>query len=173
MKNLDCSIKMTKFTSLLSPNNIRQGVISSSKKNALELAGRLLEEQIKLEDLDEVDCFTGLFNREKLGCTAIGNGVAIPRTRIPQGNKPICIFLQLASPIDYEAADNREVDLILAILVPESICESYAPTLTELSEKFRDKTFTKQLRAAQSAEEIWNIFESIDRHNEQEVKEVE
>ena len=157
---------MIKFTSLLAPENIRQGVISSSKKATLELAGRLLAEQAQLENFDEVDCFTGLFNREKLGCTAIGNGVAMPRARLSQGDKPICVFLQLASPIDYEAADNREVDLIFAILVPESICESYTPILAELSEKLKDKTLDKQLRAAQSADEIWQIFEHIDNSSD-------
>lgn len=163
---------MTKFTALLTPDNIRQGVISSSKKAVLELAGRLLAEQAQLENLDEVDCFTGLFNREKLGCTAIGNGVAMPRARLSQGDKPICVFLQLESPIDYEAADNREVDLIFAILVPEGICETYTPILAELSEKLKDKALDKQLRAAQSAEEIWRVFESIDKNNEQQLEDI-
>lgn len=156
---------MAKFTALLSPETIRQGIIVSSKKALLEMAGRLLAEQAQLEDLDAVECFSSLFNREKLGCTAIGNGVAMPRARLPKGDKPVAVFLQLANPIDYDAADNRQVDLILAILVPETLCQQYAAILAELSAKLKDKALDKQLRAAQSAVEIWQIFEYIDKQD--------
>ncbi|MGQ0285763.1 PTS sugar transporter subunit IIA [Pasteurellaceae bacterium 22721_9_1] len=159
---------MAKFTALLTPEYIRQGVICSSKKVALEMAGRLLAEQTQQlgVEFDEVECFESLFSREKLGCTAIGNGVAMPRARLLEGDKPVAVFLQLANPIDYGAADNREVDLIFAILIPENLCQTYSPMLIELSEQLKDKALDKQLRAAQSAVEIWQIFEYADNHIE-------
>ncbi|WP_439257170.1 PTS sugar transporter subunit IIA [Lonepinella sp. BR2271] len=153
---------MTKFTALLTPETIRQGVICTSKKTALEMAANLLAEQVNIDDFGEIECFESLFNREKLGCTAIGNGIAMPRSRIPSGDKVCAVFLQLSHAIDYDAADKREVDLILAILIPEAFCPDYTPVLVEFSEKLKDKALHKQLRAAQSAEEIWQVFQQFD-----------
>lgn len=157
-----------KFTDLLSPDNIRQGVICSSKKNLLELVGRIAAKQCDITDFDEIDCFENLFHREKLGCTALGNGIALPRARLPRGSSPIAVFLQLASAVDYDAADHRNVDLIFALLVPEEQCADYKSILEELSEKLTDKNLCKQLRNAQSAVEIWQVFDYADQHNEQD-----
>ncbi|ABR74297.1 PTS IIA-like nitrogen-regulatory protein PtsN [Actinobacillus succinogenes] len=151
-----------KFTELLTPDNIRQGVVSSSKKALLEFIGRIVGKQVDLERFSSLKCFESLFGREKMGCTAIGNGVAMPRARLPAGDKPIAVFLQLAEPVDYDAPDKRKVDLILAVLVPEDMCASYSANLSELSEKLTDKSLTKKLRAAQSAEDIWQVFKFAD-----------
>ncbi len=160
-----------KFTELLTPDNIRQGVVASSKKALLEFIGRIVGKQVNSEQFTGLMCFESLFGREKMGCTAIGSGVAMPRARLPVGDKPIAVFLQLTEPIDYEAQDKRKVDLILAVLVPEGMCSSYSANLSELAEKLTDKNLTKKLRAAQSAEEIWQIFEFADAYLDESVKE--
>ncbi|MDO4430543.1 MAG: PTS IIA-like nitrogen regulatory protein PtsN [Lonepinella koalarum] len=159
-----------KFTSLLSPDNIRQGVICSSKKNLLEIVGRIAAKQCNITEFNEIDCFENLFYREKLGCTALGNGIALPRARLPKGTSPVAVFLQLATAIDYDAADHRHVDLIFALLIPEDQCANYKDILESLSEKLTDKTLCKQLRNAQSAVELWQVFEYADQHNEEEEK---
>lgn len=154
-----------KFTQLLTAENIRQGIICSSKKTALELIGRIVAKQCQRDDFDEVQCFEQLFNREKLGCTALGNGIALPRARLPKGTQPIAVFLQLSSAIDYNAPDNRDVDLIFALLIPEEQCADYQHKLAEFSEKLTDKNLCKQLRNAQSAVEIWQVFDYADQHD--------
>lgn len=155
-----------KFTQLLQPQNIRQGAICSSKKRTLEMIGRIIAEQLNIEDFNDIQCFENLIAREKLGNTAIGNGVAMPRARLPKGDKPVALFLQLETPIDYDALDRREVDLILAVMIPEMLCASYTAILAELAEKLTDKSLCKQLRSAKSADEIWQIFEYSDNHRE-------
>lgn len=155
-----------KFTDLLTPDNIRQGVICSSKKTLLELIGRIVAKQSNIDDFDEIQCFENLFNREKLGCTGLGNGVAFPRARLPKGSSPVAVFLQLASAINYDSADNRDVDLVFALLIPEDICADYKETLMELSEQLTDKALCKQLRNAQSAVEMWQVFEYVDQHGD-------
>lgn len=153
------------FTQLLiTPANIRQGVICSSKKRTLEMIGRLMAERLGLESFDEHQCFESLFERERLANTALGNGIAMPRARLPMGDKPIALFLQLEAPIDYEAPDKREVDLILAIMIPNILCLSYTHILADLAKKLTKKSLCKQLRAAKSADEIWHIFEYTDHH---------
>ncbi len=157
-----------KFTQLLAEKNIRQGIVCSSKKRVFEMIGRLVAEQLtaqlNTENFDELQCFESLFNREKLGNTAIGNGVAMPRARLSAGNSPIAVFLQLSTPIDYDAPDRREVDLIFAIMIPEHLCADYINVLSELAERLTEKNLCKQLRAAQNEQEIWQIFEFADHH---------
>ena len=153
-----------KFTELLTPENIRQGMVYSSKKTMFEAIGRMVEPLVTECEFSSLQCFSGLFNREKLGCTGLGNGVAMPRAKLPAGNQPIAIFLQLSEPLDYDAADKRDVDLILATLIPEGMCGEYIAILEELSQKLMDKGLCKQLRAAQSADEIWQVFAYADRH---------
>ncbi|AZI13845.1 PTS IIA-like nitrogen regulatory protein PtsN [Avibacterium paragallinarum] len=161
---------MVKFTTLLTPENIRQGVVCSSKKRAFEMISHLVSSQIDDKD-PEHSGFECLFSREKLGNSGLGNGVAMPKGRLPKGDKPIAVFLQLNTPIDYESQDHRDVDLIFALLVPSTICGEFAQTiLPQLAEKLLDKSLCKQLRAAQSAEEIWQIFEYADRLNNEETE---
>lgn len=159
-----------KFTTLLTPENIRQGMVYSSKKTMFEAISRLAEKQIIQGEFSNSLCFSGLFNREKLGCTGLGNGVAMPRAKLPAGNQPIAIFLQLSEPLDYDAADKRDVDLILAVLIPEDCCGQYIAILEELSQRLTEKSLCKQLRAAQSADEIWQIFEFADQQYGEQIE---
>lgn len=171
---------MTKLTEFLSPENIRQGVLVSSKKRALELIGKIVSESLNtskyLTETDEnseeicpIDCFSQLFKREKLGTTGLNQGIALPHAKLPACNalileKPIAVFLQLEEAVDYEAQDNKEVDLIYAIMFPENSCEQYKHCLVEIAQQLTDKTLLKQLRAANSAEDIWQILMYADNH---------
>lgn len=147
----------------LFPENIRLGVSFSSKKRLFESIAHFVMEQVHC-DKGEQACFECLFNREKLGNSGLGNGVALPKARIPIDTfeQAIAVFMQLDTPIDYDAPDGKPVDLVMAILVPQNQCNQYIPILSGLTEKFADKNFLKQLRSAKSADEIWQLFEMID-----------
>ncbi len=95
----------------------------------------MIADQIQLENAEQL-CFECLLSREKMGNSGLGNGIAMPKARIPEGNQPLAVFIHLDSPVDYESADHRDVDLILAILVPEQLCERYISALPEIAEKF-------------------------------------
>ena len=163
-----------KLTELFRPENIRQGVCFSSKKRLFESIANFVTEQMHC-DKGEQACLECLFNREKLGNSGLGggvampkglgNGVAMPKAKMPSGttNAPIAVFMQLTQPIDYDAPDGKPVDLIFAILVPEEQCQNYIPVLSDLTEKLTDKNFLKQLRSAQNTDEIWQIFEIADQ----------
>lgn len=177
---------MMKLTQYLVPENIQQGVFLSSKKRALELVGKLVAASLNRQCQTElnaeeapsdnavcpVECFSQLFKREKLGSTALNHGVALPHSKLPSNDQfsletPIAVFLQLETPIDFEADDHKEVDLIYAILFPDQHCEQYSLFLGELAEKLGDKLLLKQLRAANSAQDIWAILTNVDYADEQ------
>lgn len=170
-----------KLTDFLLPCNIQQGVELSSKKRVLELIGVLVANDLNQRyDCSEetalcpIDCFSQLFKREKLGSTGINQGVALPHAKLPENSQikletPIAVFLQLADPIAYEANDNKDVDLIYALLFPEQCCEQYKRYLPDIARKLSDKHLQKVLRAAETSEDIWQILQSAD--NQSEIKE--
>lgn len=148
-----------KFTTLLSPDDIRQGVAFSSKKRLFESIAAFVVEKLHCENGEQA-CFECLFEREKLGNSGLGNGVAMPKAKLPTtvSDKILTVFMQLETPVEYDAADNKPVDIVFAVLVPENHCQEYIPVLAELNEKLTDKNLIKQLRSAQSADEIWQIL---------------
>lgn len=166
-----------KLTQFLSPNHIQQGVLLSSKKRVLELIGKLVAEIANAQSTQiennvcPLECFSNLFKREKLGSTALNNGVALPHAKLPQNEhiaikQPIAVFLQLANPIDFEAEDHKEVDLVYAVLFPEEHCEQYRAGLMSIAQQLSDKILLKQLRASTSVEEIWSILSYADQQTE-------
>ena len=118
------------ITELLSPENIRQGVSFSSKKRLFESIAHFVIEQVNDEKGEQV-CLECLFEREKLGNSGLGNGIAMPKAKIPVtlSDKAIAVFMQLDTPIDYDSSDGKFVDLVFAVLVPEisaqPICQFY------------------------------------------------
>ena len=158
-----------KFTTLLSPDDIRQGVAFSSKKRLFESIATFVVEKLHSENGKQA-CFECLFEREKLGNSGLGNGVAMPKAKLPAtvSDKILTVFMQLETPVEYDAVDNKPVDIVFAVLVPENHCQEYIPVLAEINEKLTDKNLIKQLRSAQSADEIWQIFECADHSEESE-----
>lgn len=168
-----------KLTEFLRPENIQYGVFLSSKKRALELIGKQVADAVNIQQQENticaVECFSNLFKREKLGSTALNNGVALPHSKLPHNDhlqleQPIAIFLQLEKPIDFDAEDHKDVDLIYAILFPEGNCEQYRQGLAELAQRLTDKQLLKQLRTAESAEEIWAILDEADQQYSDETE---
>lgn len=170
-----------KLTTFLAQEHIYLNVEASSKKKALELVGKLIAENINRNiDLDNqwqdnsaepthhicaVECFGNLFKREKLGSTALNYGIALPHAKLPENSPiqldtPIAIFLKLTSPIDYEASDHKEVDLIFAMMFPHNNCENFKSYLPAVANKLSDKAFVKQLRNMDTISELWQLLDS-------------
>ncbi len=163
------------LTEFLTPSMIFIDVVVSSKKRALELVGKIIAESLNQMGENEgeqcvcpVGCFECLFKREKLGSTSLGNGVALPHAKLPNTiklniDKPIAVFLKLETPIDYEVTDNKAVDLIYGIMFPEHTCGQYQDHLNKIAQMLSDKNNLKLLRVAETAEEIWQALEYIDK----------
>ena len=131
-----------------------------------------LPEEIGSDEACPIACFDALLKREKLGCTALNNGVAMPHAKLANActqslEKPIAVFLKLEQPVDYEAQDRKEVDLIYAILFPEQSCHHYKAYLPKIAEKLSDKNIIKQIRTAETEEDIWQLFCYLDNQEEQ------
>ncbi len=127
----------------------------SSKKRAIELISELAARRL---GLDEQDLFERLLAREKMGSTGIGGAIAIPHGRIPDGHPLTAVFLTLEQPIAFDAIDNQPVDILFALLVPESECKIHLKTLSLIASKLNDKTFCRQLRQAADDDALYQLM---------------
>lgn len=130
----------------------------SSKKKLLEQTAQLFAEHLPGVDASQI--FNTLIERENLGSTGIGHGVAIPHGRIEGLDEVTGIFLHLEEALEFDAADHLPVDLVFAILVPQHATEDHLRLLAGLAGIFRDQETRDKLAATSDAAMIRDIFNS-------------
>lgn len=140
------------ISEILSADCTKSAVPCSSKKRVLEIISELAAPDW---DLMNKRYLTVCRPGKKMGTTGIGSAIAIPHGRIPDGYPVTGILLTLEQPIPFDAIDNQPVDLLFAMLVPESECKTHLKTLALVAEKFNDKNFCRQLRLAESDEALY------------------
>lgn len=129
---------------------------SNGKKRVLEQAAKLIAED--LEDVTFQQVFRGFVEREKIGSTAIGHGVALPHIRTEKLKQPKAAFIRLNSSINFADIGEHPVDLIFALAVPDDNAQAHLDLLAQISEQFSQKDFRKQLRQAENAQQLWMLF---------------
>jgi nitrogen PTS system EIIA component len=130
----------------------------SNKHNLLQV---LAAEAAHRLGRPEQDILDALQNREKLGSTALGRGVALPHARLAGDDPPVMLFARLHRPVDYEAKDDEPVDLVILVLWPEAAPEGFLPTLAETCRALREPQALRRLRAAASAEEAAELLNRV------------
>lgn len=130
-----------------------------SKKRVLEIASQALAAEI--DELEAEDVFSALLNRERLGSTGIGDGVAIPHCRLAGCNRALALLITLKEPIDFDAIDSRPVDLLCCLLVPEDAATEHLQTLAGLAELFSQSEIRETLRSATDAATLYSCFLNV------------
>ena len=142
---------MSQISQLLPSENIVLDLDVSSKKRVFEHAGLVFENN---QGVARSAVFDSLFSREKLGSTGLGRGIAIPHGRI-KGLKEACgAFIRLMTPIPFDSPDGEPVSLLFVLLVPEQATEQHLQILSELAERFSDRSCREALISAHDAEAI-------------------
>ena len=143
------------ITDLVAPEAILPALKVISKKQALqELAARASA----LTGQNERSVFEVLLQREKLGSTGVGNGVAIPHGKLPKLGKVFGLFARLERPVDFEALDGQPVDLVFLLLAPEGAGADHLKALARVSRLLRDRAICEKLRGADQAEAIYALL---------------
>jgi nitrogen PTS system EIIA component len=143
------------LSDLLEPEGILPSLKAKSKKQALqELASRAGE----LTGLDQRDIFDTLLQRERLGSTGLGRGIAIPHVKFKALNKIVCLFARLAEPIEFESHDDAPVDLIFLLLAPEHASGDHLKALARISRLVREPATLEQLRSAQDVDALRSVL---------------
>ena len=135
---------MNLVSRLLPLNHVVLDLDASSKKRLFEQIGLLFENS---RQIPRLRVFDALFDREKLGSTGLGYGVAIPHGRIKTLKEPVCAFVRTAAPIAFESPDGEPVSLVFAMLVPEHATEAHLELLSELAQMFSDAGLREALAA--------------------------
>lgn len=108
----------------------------------------------------ERDIFDRLLQREHLGSTGVGNGIAIPHSKLPDLPGIIGVFARLEQPIDYDAMDDQPVDLVCLLLAPEGSGADHLKALSRVARALRDPYRLDRLRAAEDAEQVHHALVS-------------
>ncbi|ACH66843.1 PTS IIA-like nitrogen regulatory protein PtsN [Aliivibrio fischeri] len=145
------------LSTILSLDCTKSAVQCTSKKRALELISEIAAPQI---GQSPQELFESLLNREKMGSTGIGNGIAIPHGRMFNCDNAVAVLIQCQEPIEFDAIDNRPVDILFALLVPDEQCKLHLKTLSSVAEKLNDKQVLRQLRHAENDDELYQIITS-------------
>jgi PTS system nitrogen regulatory IIA component len=156
-----------KLDTLISSNAVLTNPEIKSKKRALELLAELLaaeaskinrpatEDEPAAESINSLQIFQLLTEREKLGSTSMGHGVALPHTRTGLTEHAVGAFLKLEKGIDFDSPDQLPTDLIFALMVPEHYTDEHLKILAHLAALFSDKDFCNVLRKSSDAEEAY------------------
>lgn len=139
---------------ILSPDSVACRETAASKKRVLEKMSRLLA---AAEDLNEIDVFDKLLERERLGSTGLGHGVAIPHCRMPEARRAAVALMTLQAGVDFEARDGRPVDIAFGLVVPEHCTETHLQILAKAAEMFSDPGFCARLRACETNQQLYEL----------------
>src|SRR5215212_1710715 len=143
------------LTDLVAPNAVVPALKVNGKKQAIqELAARAA----KLTGQNERLIFETLMQREKLGSTGIGNGIAIPHGKLAKLEKLVGLFARLDRPIDFEALDSQQVDLIFLLLAPEGAGADHLKALARVARLLREPETVARLRESRDADALYAVL---------------
>lgn len=143
------------MTDILSSASVLLRLAASSKKQVLQemsrSAGRVLR-------MPERRVFDVILERERLGSTALGRGVAIPHAKLAELDRVVGVFATLARPVSFDAVDDLPVDLVFMLLAPEQAGAEHLRALAQVSRLFRDPDMCEKLRGCTSDDAVLALF---------------
>lgn len=140
---------------LIKPEGVIPSLKAKSKKHVLQELSAVAAD---LTGLPERDIFDTLLQRERLGSTGVGQGVAIPHGKLAELPGIIGLFASLEQPIDFEAVDGEPVDLVFLLLAPESAGADHLKALARISRFLRTASSVETLRAARSSDQVYAVL---------------
>lgn len=140
---------------LAGPDAVLACVKASGKK---ALLAELAAKAAAFYKLDERRLFDRLLERERLGSTGIGGGIAIPHGRMAGMEKPVGLFARLGHPVDFDSIDERPVDTVFLLLAPEGAGADHLKALARVSRLLRDRSLVEKLRATENADALYALL---------------
>ena len=133
---------------------------ATSKKQVLQDLSRRASDAT---GLNERAIFDVIMDRERLGSTGVGSGIAIPHGKLPDLDRLHGVFARLEQPVDFQAIDDRPVDLIFLLLAPESAGADHLKALAKVSRVLRDEGTCEKLRGTDTSDALYAILtESVE-----------
>ncbi len=146
---------MTELSHFFAPGAVVAALPVSGKKPLFQSLGQLAEQ---IYGIDQQKVVERLTERERLGSTGFGGGVAIPHGKIEGLDHVVGIFAQLTQPIDFGAVDDMPVDLVVMLLSPVDAGAEHLKALAQVSRALRDRLFLEKLRGAATSDALGVLF---------------
>lgn len=150
---------MTELSDLLVPEAVLAGLPATGKKALFQQLGAAAA---RVYDLDARAVAERLSDREKLGSTGFGGGIAIPHARIDGLARVSGVFTRLTRPVDFGAVDDLPVDLVFMLLSPTAAGADHLKALACVSRRLRDRSFAAKLRGAGSQDALVALLTGVD-----------
>ncbi len=151
------------LSDILSEQAILPRIFARDKKQALKT---LAAHAAELTGLSEREIYTVLKEREQLGCTGMGGGVCVPHGRFEKLDNIRALFATLESPVDFDAADGKPVDVFFMLLTPAAANTEHVKALAVVSRLLRDKALAEQLRGFSDSASIYSALLAATRGGE-------
>ncbi len=143
------------FSEFMTPECVIASLRATSKKQALQ---ELAKKAAEVSGADERQILEVVMERERLGTTGVGNGIAIPHGKLPGLKRLSGVFARLEKPIDFESIDEQPVDLIFLLLAPEGAGADHLKALARVSRLLRDRRVCEKLRGSDRAEALFALL---------------
>jgi PTS system nitrogen regulatory IIA component len=140
---------------LLAPEAVIPALRVNGKKQALQ---ELSERAAKVSGLAGREIFDAILQRERLGSTGVGDGIAIPHGKLTKCPRIFGVFARLERPIDFEALDGLPVDLIFLLIAPETAGADHLKALAMIARVLRNSALAAQLRATRDASGLYSVL---------------
>jgi PTS system nitrogen regulatory IIA component len=150
---------MTDLSGILSINDVNASLSVSNKKALFQQVALAASKQTGLNSKSIV---AALNERERLGSTGFGGGVAIPHGKIPGLARVFGYFARLSQPVDFQAVDNMPVDLVFLLLSPPDAGADHLKALASVSRALRDRQTAAKLRGARSKDAIFAVLAGVE-----------
>ena len=147
---------------LLSPQGVIHNLRAKCKREALQA---LAEKASGLIDRPASDILSTLLEREQLGSTGVGDGVALPHGKMEGLGKIVGVLARLETPVSFDALDDQPVDLVFMLLAPANATAAHLKALAKVSRLFRDEVSRDALRGADTAEALFAIATADQKHH--------
>ncbi len=139
----------------ISPDSVVASLKAKSKKQLLQ---DLSARAARVTGLSERDIFDVLWQRERLGSTGLGHGIAIPHGKVQGLKRIVGIFARLAEPVDFDAIDSEKVDIVFLLLAPEGAGADHLKALARISRLLREGSGVEKLRACKDAAALYAVL---------------
>ncbi len=146
---------------LINPESVVANLHVTSKKQAIQ---DLSKKASEINGLHERAIFDVLMERERLGTTGVGNGIAIPHGKLAELETLHGLFARLEKPVDFQSIDEQPVDLIFLLLAPETAGADHLKALARVSRLLRDKTVCEKLRGTDQSEALFALLTESSAH---------
>jgi PTS system nitrogen regulatory IIA component len=143
------------LSDLIRPDAIIGSLKANSKKQAIQA---LAEKAAGITGLEEREIFETLLQRERLGSTGVGGGIAIPHGKLAKLDRIVGIFARMARPIDFEALDDQPVDLVFLLLAPEGAGADHLKALARIARLLREPGVAGKLRTSGDSTALYAVL---------------